>query len=72
MTVGPIHYEGWTCQHCDLLEVQTFPEGKQYRCTYDKFTDEQVSRNPWISNINRTPQWCPYLKISIMNHVMDV
>jgi hypothetical protein len=69
--IGPKHYEGWTCKHCDYLELLTFPEGRQYKCLSKDINDEYTKRNPFIPDIEHTPNFCPYIRNRIMQRVMD-
>lgn len=53
MTIGPKHYEGWTCHGCDLCII--FYQGHKDMYAQCNATKDFI--NPYV-----TPDNCPYLK----------
>ena len=64
-TIGPTHYEGWTCRGCaKLIKKLNMDNYYDYFCGVDNkyLEDDDLD----------TPNWCPYIKSAIINRVMEV
>ena len=64
MTIGPKHYEGWTCNECDYMKETT-----HFYCFEPSIIESKIDNR--INDRDHTPSWCPYIKYAIMQHVVD-
>lgn len=64
MTVGPTHYEGWTCEGCEYLKETT------HLYCFEPTIIKSGNDNR-ITDRQHTPNWCPYIRMAIVNHVME-
>jgi hypothetical protein len=66
MKVGPTHYSGYTCEGCEYLKETT-----HWYCFEPSITKDPKIDNE-VTNRQHTPNWCPYLRLAMVYHVMGV
>jgi hypothetical protein len=67
MTIGPTHYEGWTCKGCANLKLQqTSCLQKQRVC----IETGEIIGGLYLSRLD-TPSTCPYIRSAIIERNVE-